>query len=69
MDIFNSKPRKLKCIRNDSHGMTVHSENHYLLKIGEIYNMTDIEVFRWNTDIYLEEFPGIPFNSVAFEEV
>ena len=69
MDIFNSKARQLRCIRNDENGMMNNSNNHHLLEIGKIYNMVDIIVHSWDTEIYLEEFPNIPFNSVVFEEV
>ena len=68
-DIFNSKPRKVKCVRNDECGMMVNSQNHYLLEIGKIYTVADVEVFSWFTSVYLEEFPGTPFNSVMFEEI
>lgn len=69
MDIFNNEPRKIRCVRTDEDGMIVSSENHHLLKVGEIYNITNIEVDSWYTLISLREFPDKTFNSVAFEEI
>ena len=69
MDIFNTKPRKIKCVRDDEHGMMVYSRNNHLLEIGKIYEISSIDVDKWFTGVYLKEFPGVPFNSVLFEEV
>lgn len=69
MEIFNNNYRPIKCIRNDEDGLMVASENHHLLKIGEIYHVVDVDVHDWYTVVYLEEFPGVEFNSVVFEEV
>ena len=39
------------------------------LKFGEVYHVESTDVQNWHTDVYLEEVPGIPFNSVMFERV
>lgn len=41
--------------------------NKYL-KIGQVYKVKDINVLAWNTDIILEDFPNINFNSVLFRD-
>ncbi len=55
-----------------------HPENGYAkdqqmarlyLKVGKTYRVTRTAVHSWFTDLYLQELPGIPFNSVLFEEV
>lgn len=70
MDVFNSKPRKIICIANDDRGgMCVKSENAKLLEVGNVYNMTYIEVHSWYTVLCVEEFGDIEFNSVYFSEV
>lgn len=69
LNIFDNTPREIMCIRNDEDGMIVGSSNHHLLEIGEIYHVNNIEVYSWHTLIYLDEFPGKEFNSVAFNEV
>lgn len=37
-----------------------------LLKIGEIYELSDVEVHSWNTKIQIKGIKG-KFNSVCFE--
>lgn len=68
MDIFNAKPRKLLCIRNDN-DVWGSPNNGHLLEIGKEYTLEDVDVHSWHTDIYVSEFPNISFGSVLFEEV
>lgn len=68
MDIFNSRVRKLKCVSNEDHGWCSGDENAHLLTVGDTYTMVDIEVHSWHTLVWLEEFPGVEFNSSCFEE-
>ena len=68
-DIFNSKCRPVKCVENELCSMSVNHENAGMLTVGQIYNVTDVEVHSWHTLISLKEFPGYQFNSVQFEEV
>ena len=68
-DIFNSKPRQVVCVENELDGMAVCSNNAPLLTVGETYTVTKVEVHRWYTYVYLEEFPDHRFNSVQFEEI
>ena len=67
MNIFNFKPREVVCVRNDRNVIGDKEHNH-LLKIGKVYNVEDIDIHSWHTDVYLVEFPGVPFSSVLFEE-
>lgn len=39
------------------------------LSVGREYTVGHIEVFSSASDVYLEEFPGVPFNSVHFANV
>lgn len=39
------------------------------LKVGETYTVERTVIHNFNTDVYLKEIPGVPFNSVLFEEV
>lgn len=39
------------------------------LEIGKEYTIDETVVDDWHTDVYLQEFPGIEFNSVFFEDV
>jgi hypothetical protein len=39
------------------------------LKIGGTYTIEKtIEQAEWETDVYLQEFPNVPFNSVFFAD-
>lgn len=69
MDIWNSQPREILCIRNDKGGMIVSSTHNDLLEVGKTYTLVDIEIHNWFTIVWLAEFPGIEFNSVMFEEI
>ena len=68
MDIFNHRPRPIVCCTN-SHNEFGTTNANTKLTIGEIYHVTNINVGGCFTLIELEEFPGIRFNSVLFEEV
>ena len=67
MNIFNDDRRKVICINNSDDTYGVSGTGH-LLTIGEKYTVTDVDVHSWHTRVDLEEFPGIKFNSVLFEE-
>ena len=69
MNIFNNKPRKILCIRNDKDGMMKYCHNHHLLEIGKEYTFSEVIVYPWHTEVYLEEFPKLVFNSVMFKEI
>jgi len=46
------------------------SEKHRAMKYlesGKTYTVLYTEANSWNTDVYLKEFPGIPFNIVHFK--
>jgi hypothetical protein len=36
------------------------------LKIGGVYTITRTDIHNWYTEVYVDEFPGIPFSSVQF---
>lgn len=70
MNIFDSTPRKVKCVANyDTPIYSIHKDE---LEIGKLYTVKEVEVDSWCTAVYLEEFPyerGYAFNSVYFEEL
>lgn len=69
MNIYNTKPRKIKCIRNDDKAWGGGGENHHLLEIGKEYTLEDVEIHSLHTIVYIKEFPNLEFNSVVFEEL
>lgn len=68
-DIWNNSERKVLCVKNDEDGMMVSNYNHHLLEVGKEYTVESVEVHSWHTLVYLKEFSGKSFNSVAFEEI
>lgn len=58
---------KVVCVDNeDNHFFSVDS-NSPLLEVGKEYTISDIEVHSWHTEVRLEEFPGVRFNSTCFD--
>lgn len=39
-----------------------------VLTVGKAYTVLSTEVHSWHTKIELEEFPGLYFNSVCFDQ-
>ena len=69
MNIFAKKGAKVICSTLDA-GYDYHKEiaSKYLV-IGKEYTVEYTDVDSWHTDVYLQEFPGVKFNSVFFEDV
>lgn len=59
---------EIKLIYNDYHGQDyqrVSARKKGLVK-DSIYILEHIEVGGWNSDVYLKEYPNVPFNSALF---
>lgn len=67
MNIYAEKRHKVKCTRREC-GFNDYKENENPLVVGQVYTVDYTIVGGWNTDVYLEEFPGMFFNSVLFED-
>ncbi len=67
MDIFDSTPRKIKCVDVFDNPFTP-SECLKNLEVGKEYTLDDLVVHGWYTEVYLKEVDGV-FNSCFFEEV
>jgi len=70
LDARNIKEGDKVVYANPSHGLSGHQEDctrH--LEAGRTYTITRVDMYDWHTDIFLEGFPGIKFNSVMFTEV
>jgi len=69
MDIFNSEPRKIRCVDVYDCAMCGNGTgDRDKLEIGKEYTLADINIGNWATMIWLEELEG-SFNSVWFDEV
>jgi hypothetical protein len=69
MNIYALKGHKVKC-STLSAGYNYHQEiAQKYLEINKEYTVEKTMVDSWYTNVYLEEFPDIKFNSVFFEDV
>ncbi len=57
----------VRCIR-DEYDSDLDMNGHYL-KAGNLYVVTDIDAHAYHAWVYLEDFPGVRFNSVRFERM
>jgi hypothetical protein len=64
----NNEPKGTKVIyAHPNKGYLNHKERAAAyLKVGEAYTIESTDEGSWHTDFYLQEFPGISFNSVLF---
>lgn len=69
MNIFSLKGHKVKCINlNTGYDYEQKTAQKYLV-IGKEYTIDKTNVEGWYTNVYLEEFPNIIFNSTFFEDI
>lgn len=62
MNIYALKGFRVRAMRNSS-----LIEKH--LKIGEVYTVEFTEVHFYDSQVYLQEVPNIPFNPSKFDDV
>ena len=69
MDI-HAEPGTKVIFSNPDAGYEKHQElaKRYL-RVMVKYTVERTEVGRWHTNVYLEEVPGVAFNSVMFDDV
>jgi hypothetical protein len=69
MDIRSPKDTKVKFIEQNPSSYYIDKSNAKLLMFNEIYTVDHTEVHSCYTIVFLEEYPGVEFNSVWFEKV
>lgn len=69
MNIHAKKGDKVKFWRPDQGYKADREMTAGRLIVGRVYTVNRTEVDTWSTRVYLEEFPGLAFNSVQFEDV
>jgi hypothetical protein len=71
MDINSNPGTKVtvseQSFRNGSDTYKDRAAKH--LKIGGVYTVTRTDIHNWYTEVYVDEFPGVPFSSVQFVKV
>ena len=68
MNIRDSSQRKVVCVKNEGTIFFACDRNSHLLKVGETYNVANVDVHGWHTEVELKEFPNKVFNSACFKE-
>lgn len=67
MDIYSPKGSKVIFNNVKGHDYDLEHARKYL-KEGQEYTVDFTDVSSWSTNVYLEEFPDIAFNSVMFND-
>ena len=69
MEIFAPKGHKVK-LEHPNAGYEYQQETaREHLKVGEVYTVDHTVVGSCHTTVYLQEVPGVAFNSVLFDDV
>jgi len=69
MNIYAENGDKVVCSTFDAGYKHEQQIAAKYLVIGKEYTIDQTVVDNWHTDVYLQEFPGVKFNSVFFEDV
>ena len=69
MNIYALKNHKVRC-SSLTNGYDHHKEvAQEYLELGKEYTIEATKVHSWHTQVWLQEFPEVMFNSVFFEDV
>ena len=68
MNIYAKTGHKVKCVTLDAGYKSDQETAKKYLEIGKEYIVERTEVDSWHTDVWLQEFPDVKFNSVFFED-
>lgn len=68
MNIYAQKGDKVIYFRDTGYGKDRENARLYL-RMGQIYTVERTVVFSDLTIVFLQEYPGIPFNSVQFKDL
>ncbi|MEK3873685.1 MULTISPECIES: hypothetical protein [unclassified Paenibacillus] len=68
MNIYAQKGDKVRFLNKNGHDWEPEKARESGLVEGVVYTVEKTEVGGFHTDVYLQEFPGKPFNSVLFED-
>jgi len=68
MDIYTPAGQKVRYLNNHGHDSEREAANLHLQE-GAVYTLLRTKIFKYRTEIFLQEFPDIPFNSVMFVNI
>ena len=69
MNIFALKGHRVRCETLGGNYTPCADIAREYLEIGKEYTIEETQVYSWNTEVYLQEFPDVVFNSVFFVDV
>lgn len=69
MNIYALQGHKVKCVTQDGGYDYDKQQAMKYLEIDNMYTVDHTQVDSWSTTVFLQELPGIGFNSVFFEDV
>ena len=69
MNIYAIKGHKVKCDTVDAAYVNERELNKQHLVPGQEYTIEKTRVGSWFTQVFLQEIPGVSFNSVIFSDV
>lgn len=68
MNIYAARGDKVSFAHpKNGYGHDQDKAARHLVK-GQTYTIDHTEVHSWHTDVFLQEFPNVSFNSVLFED-
>lgn len=68
MNIYANEGARVRFV--DKNGLPSDLEKaREFLKPYETYTVERVYVGNWSSKVYLQEIPGVPFNTVCFEDV
>lgn len=68
MNIYASKGDRVKVDNLTSGYPPDQKIAQQYLKLGDVYTVEKTVVYDWNTEVFLQEIPGVAFNSCFFED-
>ncbi|MNP43629.1 hypothetical protein D3C76_1374590 [compost metagenome] len=68
MNIYSQKGDRVRFLNKNGRDCEPERARKIGLVEGEVYTVECTDVGGFHTDVYLQEFPGKPFNSVMFED-
>lgn len=66
MDIYSEPGTKVRFTGRNGSDCDLLMSKSYLV-VGRVYTVDHTEVANYSTDVFLKEFPDVPFNSVHFQ--
>lgn len=67
MSITKPYPKNVRFTNSGGYDGEPQAAIAHGLKPEEVYEVSSVEVHSWHSYVYLKNYPGVPFNTVMFE--